>query len=76
MKKIIDAIKNYKYKRDLLLVIIVVFAGFVALGGIADYAKTKFWWTFWDVAQIVCLVGLIGGWIYLYAKDRIASKGK
>lgn len=76
MKKIIEAIKNYKYKKDLLLVAIVVLAGFMALGGIGDYSKTKFWWTFWDVAQVVSLVGLIGGWIYLYAKDRIASKGK
>lgn len=35
-----------------------------------DTATKPFWWNFWVVAAVVCLIIIIGGWVYLNAKDK------
>ncbi len=58
--------------KDLILLVVVVGAVLVAVMGWhwTDTAKTPFWWNFWVVAAIVCLVGLFVGWVILWQNDR------
>lgn len=66
-----------KYTKDWFLTIAVVLVGLIAVsgGGISDYAKTKFWWTFWAILQWVCVIALFIGWLWLRAKDK-ESRGQ
>lgn len=68
---------NQKTK-DTLLVLAALTAGFLAVsgGGFSDFAKTSFWWTFWDVAAWVGFVVFAGGWAYLAVKDRNYNKSE
>lgn len=70
MKKAIAHIK--KYKQDYALVAGVVGIGITSVLGQhwSDAAKTPFWWTFWDVATYVSIVGWVGGWIYFKNKFK------
>jgi hypothetical protein len=76
MKSIIEKIKSIKYLKDYLFVAAAVIAGLLAVcgGGFADYAESKFWAGFWSVAAWVGFIVFAGGWVYLSAKDRAASK--
>lgn len=78
MKNLIASIKNYKYKKDLLIVAAVVLGLFLAVGGdgLADIAKKKFWSSLWAVLNVVCFVGAIVGWAYLWNKDRRQAKAE
>lgn len=61
-----------KYRKDVLLALAVIAAVAVAVLGWhwTDTANRTFWSTFWAAAAVVCLVGLLGGWVYLWNKDR------
>lgn len=61
-----------QYKKDYFIVGGVLLIGIIAVMGnhFSDVAKTKFWWTFWDAAQVVCIVAWIAGWIYFKAKEK------
>lgn len=65
-----------KYPKDSVAVATVVLVGILAVsgGGFADYANKSFWQHFWSVGQVVAIVSLIGGWIYLASKERAANK--
>jgi hypothetical protein len=61
-----------KYKKDYFTVAAVLLIGIIAVMGqhFSDIAQTKFWWTFWDAATVICIVAWIAGWIYLKSKDK------
>lgn len=65
-----------KYAKDTLLTIAVLLAAFTAVMWVhfEETAETKFWWNFWPIAGIVCTVGCVGGWFYLWNKDRKQAK--
>jgi hypothetical protein len=61
-----------KYPKSWLITLLAVMIGFFAVMGthFSDAAKKPFWWSFWEVIAIVCIVGWIGAWIYLSKKDK------
>lgn len=61
-----------KYPKDWLKVLAAVLIGFFAVMGwhFTDVANTPFWWKFWPVLAVICLVAWVGAWIYLSKKDR------
>lgn len=65
-----------KYKKDLLLTLVFGGLAFMAVAGdgFSDLAKTKFWWNFWSVAGVVGWVVCLGGWLYLWKKDRAQAR--
>jgi len=74
MKKLISNIK--KYKKDYLLLFIVVSVLFMAVNGdgFSDLAKKKFWWNAWSVIWILSIIASVLGWIYLWNKDKKANR--
>jgi hypothetical protein len=74
LSKLIATIK--KYPKDSIIVATVVFMGVMAvLGGHnADAADRKFWWTLWQVLQVVGIIALVGGWIWAVRNDRAHNK--
>lgn len=60
-----------KYAKDWAIVLTALAVGFIAVGGdgLADLAESKFAWTFWAVAQVVCLVAAVGFWVYAWKKQ-------
>jgi hypothetical protein len=48
-------------RRSFLALFLALAVGFFAVGadGLADIAKTKFWWSFWGVLCIICWVGAL-----------------
>lgn len=67
-----------KYTKDWFITLAVVILGLTAVLGpeASDYAKTKFWWKFWDTAALVSGIALFLGWLYLVAKDRQSREGQ
>ena len=61
-----------KYLKDWLwaLTAIVVGFGAVIFPGISDYANHSFWWKFWDVVSVICVIGAIGGWAYFWTSKK------
>ncbi len=61
-----------KYPKDWLIVLGVVLMGFFGVMGthFSDIAKTPFWWNFWIILSVVCIVAWVGGWIFLNRKDK------
>ena len=64
-----------EYKKDYLIVATVVLAGIIVVLGqvFSDAATRPFWWKFWNVFQVICLIGIVGGWVYLWTtqdKDK------
>lgn len=61
-----------KYPKDWLKVLLAVLIGFFAVMGwhFEETAKTPFWWKFWPVISVICIVGWVGAWIYLSKKDK------
>lgn len=63
-----------KHWRGILLVLYLVSCLTLTIGslGWTDYAKTQFWWTFWDVSFWIGLVGFVGG-IWWFSKQKNIS---
>jgi hypothetical protein len=61
-----------KYPKSWLILLSVLAAGIITVMGAhwSDIAETKFWWTFWIVAAVLCGIGLLAVWIFFKAKDR------
>lgn len=61
-----------KYPKDWLKVLAAVLIGFFAVMGwhFTDVAEKPFWWKFWPVLAVVCLVAWVGAWIFLKSKDN------
>lgn len=61
-----------KYPKSWLTLLTVLFLAIVAVMGWhwTDTAKTRFWWTFWEIAAVVSGLALLAGWILLKAKDK------
>lgn len=62
-----------KHWRAILFVLYLVACLTLVIGslGWTDYAKTPFWWTFWDIAVWPGLLGFIGGiWWFSKQKDK------
>jgi drug/metabolite transporter (DMT)-like permease len=57
--------------KSILFVVYLLACITLAIGGPgwSDYAKTPFWWTFWDIACGVGIVGFIGG-IFWYFNTK------
>lgn len=70
MKKILEHIK--KYRKDWMIVIAVVAVGFFAVMGwhFTDVAKKPFWWKFWPVLAVLCIVAWVAGWVFLKSKEK------
>ncbi len=64
--------RKIKYLKDWLLVAAVVLVGLLAVSadGFSDLANKRFWWNFWSVVHVVAIVACVGGWLYLWNKDR------
>jgi lipopolysaccharide export LptBFGC system permease protein LptF len=62
--------------KDVLLLLAALTAGFLAVsgGGFADYAKKSFWQHFWAISAWVGFAVFVGGWLFLAARDRAATK--
>lgn len=65
-----------KYPKDTLLVAGVILIAFFAVSadGFSDLANRRFWWNFWTIIHVASILFCIGGWTYLYVRDK--SRGK
>ncbi len=61
-----------KYPKDWMKVLAAVLIGFFAVMGwhFTDVAEKPFWWKFWPVLSVLCIVAWVGGWIFLRTKDK------
>lgn len=61
-----------KYPKDWLKVLAAVLIGFFAVMGwhFTDVAEKPFWWKFWPVLAVVCLIAWVGAWIFLNKRDK------
>jgi nicotinamide riboside transporter PnuC len=61
-----------KYPKDWMKVILAVMVGFFAVMGVhfSEAANKPFWWKFWIVIAVVCIIGWVGGWVFLSSKDK------
>lgn len=61
-----------KYPKDWLIVLGVVIIGVFAVMGWhwTDTSTKPFWWKFWPVMAIICLIAWVGGWVFLSGKDK------
>jgi phosphoglycerol transferase MdoB-like AlkP superfamily enzyme len=61
-----------QYTKDILKVATMILVAVVAVLGWhwTDEANRSFWWNFWVVAAIICLIACIGGWVYLSNKKK------
>lgn len=61
-----------EYLKDWLYVLTAIVAvfGAVIFPGLSDYANHSFWWKFWDIATIVCILTVIGGWVYFWTTQN------
>lgn len=66
------------YPKDAMKVAGVVILGLLAVSadGFSDYAKTKFWWSFWGIVQILAVVGWVVGYALVsrYVKKKESQK--
>lgn len=54
-------------KKAILAILTVALVIVAVMGWVwTDYAETKFWWTFWEVAAIAAVVILVVGWAILW----------
>lgn len=60
-----------KYPKDCLWAATAIVVGFVSVmgGHLADAATNKAAWSFWAVAQVVCVVAIVGAWVYAWTKQ-------
>jgi protein-S-isoprenylcysteine O-methyltransferase Ste14 len=58
--------------KGILLVAVIAIAGVLAVSGdgFADLSHHAFWWHFWAIIGIVCLVGLVVAWAYAWNSQR------
>lgn len=54
--------------KSIIIAIALVVCGLLAVlaPGFADYAKTAFGWTLWDILTAVGILGFIGAVVWLY----------
>lgn len=64
--------KIKQYPKDAMKVALAVLIGFFAVMGwqFSETAKTPFWWNFWIVIAVLCLVAWIVGYVYLSRKQK------
>ena len=58
--------------KDLLKVISAIAIVYLAVmsSWYSDNAEVKFWWVFWDVVSVVCILTLIIVWVLDWTKKR------
>lgn len=59
--------------KSILFIVFEILMLVLAIGGFgwSDYAKTKFWWTTWDILGVLGIIGFIGGiWWYASTKQQ------
>lgn len=61
-----------KHPKSWMITILAVMIGFFAVMGIhfSEAAEKPFWWKFWEVITVVCILAWVGGWIFLKNKEK------
>jgi hypothetical protein len=76
IKRKLDAFFARGRNKDIFILASVILVLVIAVcgDGFADIAKRKFWFNFWAVAQVIAIVGSVGGWIYLWTTQDKTKK--
>jgi uncharacterized membrane protein YhhN len=67
-----------KYPKSWMYTIAAFLIGFFAVMGwhFADVAKTAFWWNFWIVLAVLCIITWVLVWVKLKGKQRKEREDK